>query len=799
MPSPAALSSPTNNATFPITDPTRIIPVDANMDGTDDTFYAVVQWNQNGGWGSACPDNRYYEVYFREGSCSLSPGSAWTQLPPGNFQGGSTLSTEAYFQVQPNTTYCWVVNKRNNTLIRTSQFWLFTVTPGQTCGNGSIEGSEQCDNGAQNGVACDPAAGGGSCTYCSSACQDVTITAPRPSVTNTRVTNDTCGVGFSGRATSLNPNVTNPWSFEVVAQDSVNVQSVELYLVPRTNADGARNGVFEQNATPLRDTVISKVAQTDGVAISFNPVTGQVSTLNSSDNWVSGAAGSNLQTYRADVTATMSGSSQNPTVTFTVTFEDDFYNGTYSVYYTAINQFNASPENDAGSTANIRLSRFGNWDVDMTPPDVFLSSPNFILNNTYQVTRSASETGSSKQSGIKASGTRAYVYTDNGSASYQYKVNDPDPFQNLPMLFTDPSYPSTASNINTALNGTFTFLDLQNELEVPVTHALYVEDNACNVGFVERDISALALVPPWLMAVGGAVSAGSGIENIEIPDVQIILENIYEGLAVLSTETVITGSNTLPDTRISGRNNILRSYGDEAIDVPGSSNFDDWYSHVLDRVEKNLDTTLQNAGDVETRNGQSQTVNGDVFPVNTPVQTQCDPASNSSCVPLEEHEVKAIKVNNLTIRSGSVCNERAIIFVEGNLTIEPDLTTGTEQSGCIFVVNGDLIVTNGQQKTNEPIFGSGESDYDIIEGFFILNGAFITENDDGPGVFAKWDGLMVVGGVYAADIQLRRDLNGNGTGNLTRPAHLFVHDARYKRIYDNSLGRRTYSIREITR
>jgi len=46
---------------------------------------------------------------------------------------------------------------------------------GGSCGDGTINGSEQCDIGsANNGVACTPSYGG-SCTYCSSSCTNITL------------------------------------------------------------------------------------------------------------------------------------------------------------------------------------------------------------------------------------------------------------------------------------------------------------------------------------------------------------------------------------------------------------------------------------------------------------------------------------------------------------------------------------------------------------------------------------------------------------------------------------------------
>lgn len=50
-------------------------------------------------------------------------------------------------------------------------------TPLPSCGDGIINSGEQCDNGAQNGVACTPAYGS-SCIYCSALCETITLQGP---------------------------------------------------------------------------------------------------------------------------------------------------------------------------------------------------------------------------------------------------------------------------------------------------------------------------------------------------------------------------------------------------------------------------------------------------------------------------------------------------------------------------------------------------------------------------------------------------------------------------------------------
>ncbi len=419
----------------------------------------------------------------------------------------------------------------------------------------------------------------------------------RPTVPNVGVTNDTCGNGISGLAGSIDPSVSNPLEFNIRANEPRGeIKSIEVYFVPKTGNDGKRNGVFENGNTPLRNSVREKVRNSEGIMVTIDPRNQTVYTYNPSGTTISGNTGQDLSTYRGTVTARMSGSSSNPNVNFDIEFGNSFFNGTYSVYYTVINQWNATPANDGTRDVNaIRLTKWGDWGIDMDEPDVLLTDPTFITNSEYQVTRSGGESTAVNQSGIDNSKTRAYLYTPNNNALYQYKPNaGAGAFQNVNLIYQNNSNdslytrnPKRDSNINASLTGTFTFNDLRNELEIPVGHALYVTDRACNVGVAIKEIEAKALEPAWLMSVGGSISASEGIDNVEIPNTSLQIPDIYEGSATLSTETVIIGNNVLPEDRVSLRSNILTQYTDEAIEVPGEANFDDWYNHILDRVERN--------------------------------------------------------------------------------------------------------------------------------------------------------------------------------------------------------------------
>ncbi len=530
----------------------------------------------------------------------------------------------------------------------------------------------------------------------------------RPTVTSATVTNDTCGANYSGSTNSIDPSVTNPLQFRIRATEPRGeIVSVELYFVPKTANDGARVGVFESADNPFRTTVRGKIAPTESMAIAIDPRSGTIYAFDQNGNSVSRPQGQTINTFRGTVTATRTGTSRNADVTFTVEFNDKFYNGQYSVYYTVINNWNATPANDGTRDQNqIRLTRWGDWGVDVDAPNVLLTDPTFITNSEYTVTRSGAESGALNQSGLDNSKTRAYLYTPNTNSLYQYKTSTAAPFQNVTMINSaNPAYPSTASNINTALTGTFTYKDLRNELEIPVGHALYLSDRACNVGFAVKDIAARALEPAWLMSVGGSISAADGVENIEIPNTNVDIPEIYDGEATLSTETVIIGNNELPSDRVSSRSNILTQYTDEAISVPGEANFDDWYSHILDRVQQNTGTELSSVGDVTIDEFFS---NSGLF--------EGTPGGNSNRGSSEDINFTPIKPELLQKQN---TNNAKVILPE-NLDIgSPELTQyyGYEQSiaSCARCNPGSTSYCNTNNYYNMSYFCN--ADYGLTEGY----------------------------------------------------------------------------------
>ena len=80
-------------------------------------------------------------------------------------------------------------------------------------------------------------------------------------------------------------------------------------------------------------------------------------------------------------------------------------------------------------------------------------------------------------------------------------------------------------------------------------------------------------------------------------------------------------------------------------------------------------------------------------------------------------------------------------MTSGNITIQPNVTNESPTDGCIFVSGGNIIVEEGNYASE----GSSTPLYDIVEGYFLADGAIVVEAGD-MGLEVK-DGLQVNGGL----------------------------------------------------
>jgi len=126
------------------------------------------------------------------------------------------------------------------------------------------------------------------------------------------------------------------------------------------------------------------------------------------------------------------------------------------------------------------------------------------------------------------------------------------------------------------------------------------------------------------------------------------------------------------------------------------------------------------------------------------------------------------RTGDLTINSGLLCNKQALIFVEGDLTINPPIHSDTTTSignsnGCIFVVGGIVNIQPGGRASTSTNFR-----FDRINAFIVSDGVITIQHD--PYTSPLLNPNKIVDGVY---------ING---GLISRGAADSIDIKRYLRL-----------------
>jgi hypothetical protein len=587
-----------------------------------------------------------------------------------------------------------------------------------------------------------------------------TINATSTLVSNGLTSLDVCGVRISGRTEFA--GVTNPISYSVGFQDAESNPFEEIWLafVPTTGVNG-------QNTQFADDSVLhSKIINSKAFAVKYSLLNNSASILGNAGTWInentsgdisSPDNGVSILNIGTNTVGSITGNQAN--ATFQIRFNNNFPTNNYSIYALAINdngtnQF-ASSYAQVGDANNITYLKVDEWGVDMVPPTADVSTPLFTSSTEFGVNWSASDSFSGLgniQSFIKSDIAGSSLFDQLIGNTFNFVAADLE----LPAGITQP------------LLVNHNYVDLQTASSATYSFRLNITDRACNTA---EDTSEAAPTVPWLMGLNSNLSGLGGIKNIEIPEQErvSIPEINYNDIPTLSTDGVISGTLDIPQNNISSVDKYVLGYNNFATKPPITSDYDNWYDHLFNKVNKNTDSNI---------------IDSAVTTANTTMSSTFGVAANSK---------NFYQVSNLTLQSDLICDIQAIIFIEGNLTIRPNLTNSNQLNGCIFVVQGDITVEAGTRKTFEALDSTDPAGYDLISGVFITNSNLIIPSDQFDND-EKWDGLIINGTALAQGVSLGRDLNL--TANATQPAHIFNYDAKYLIMFAKELADRSYSLRE---
>lgn len=628
------------------------------------------------------------------------------------------------------SAYCWYVQKHNGSLYANSPLWVFTV------GNTPVDtssGFTQADT----------------CSYPAS----------------------------SGRWD--NANTENPVNFSMTFNQSSGIppafyNTASLMLVPTTGAWAENNAFIDHN------TLATKVYNSSAIGVAVNYLGGMYTVDSTGYGYSTGATGGanklnargTAQGMGANTDTRLIVSGANATANFKIRFEHTFPSGTYNVYGSmwVQNQDGSIVSSYANSTSNLRYKLLTTWTVDTSNPGSVIVGPTYNSNGSYNLTYQPTDN-------LGIYDTVNYITRSAATGA----LRDNTLAQQLAFDFAPNTHRGSLNNSNYLASPTRNYTDNGTGVGNTYTHRLDVIDRGCNFTSTSTTVTAPS---PWLMTYQGNTSANGGFA-LAIPDnpTFTVPFSTDTGTPYLSTFGALSGDSRIPPARISKTTTFATTYTNDAVKPPTSSGFTSWFDYAADRVRKN------NAGRTDywmneyTNPGPTPNVGGDYYTKSI---------ADWIIIPKNSRFVYFMN-GDQDLLDGSICDVKLILFISGNLRINPDITT-TGDNGCLIFVKGNVTVLPGTKKPNISLGSAAAPNYDAINLYIVTDGTFTTNTDNAPGAGNQWEGLYINGGLNAQQVNFARDLNY--APNATNPSIVVKYDPRYQILFGNDLGVKTYSFRE---
>ncbi len=276
-------------------------------------------------------------------------------------------------------------------------------------------------------------------------------------------------------------------------------------------------------------------------------------------------------------------------------------------------------------------------------------------------------------------------------------------------------------------------------------------DMGCNTNAQYEDIN----LNPWMTAKGGTVYSTSGITNAA-KDVAGLpaLEGVFENLV---SEELDTGTEL-----ISARNDILPELLHPELKAVRALNIYDsndrksyWFDHLKEKL-----ATEKASNAVK-------------------IATPTSPCASGTCYIYSEEDI--------TLNTGFECTSKILVMSEGDITINPDITSSSTNTGCIFLAKENIYIGAGTYKTGV----NTNVHYDYIDAYLMAQGQIIFNLTDTDKSIR--DGIEINGGLVAfgngvtsgSAINILRNLK---LLNISNPTVVTNYDYKYPNIATQFFG-----------
>lgn len=757
-----------------------ISPSNGSIQYTNDV---ILNWEDVSDWGTGCPQSNTYRTYFTQKNSTTCPAQGDASYSSKN-AGGTSQTT--LFDLEWGETYCWYAQARNGSRNRNSdETWEFSL----------------------------PAA---------------------PELIDIQITTQgTCGNSISGNASI--EGVDNPITVmtEYYLDDNgVGVEDIDqllLAIIP----DNVRNAtiISEESAGTASDQYFMALVNINDT----NPNQSEFQIVNSSSYpYYSSQATSGQITNTSEAATLLNINGPNPyntrveiidantlRVYWQIRFEDNFRffdsitgQTTYTtvinnnLYTAGLRELIPGIWNSSAGDISRSLSREINWGVNVQIPQVQISSPNVIDEDSFEITWNAN--------GIDVVTADGYMwFSEDG---YQIRRTSPGIGRTFTLNSTEPEDFSPTNirvGIGTAKElGTHRY-EIIDTAEGVIESKMSIIDSACNTNTDTGP--AMNLSGGWLMTVNGNAHASNFSTNIFQSQIEGELSYL-NAFSYLSTYLSSVAENIISTQNRQSMNNFLVESYNDWNSTPGRNYAtSSWYSYLLELAQQN---------------GSVHNTSGNRIIANTTTEKYIEDNTGLTITD-DSYEAHMIINDNFEIKYNTKCNTKSIFFVNGDINVYPNFTIenrnlsgsitdpgfgdpgvqGLQDTrlarslrppptedpitedpptidildpiGCIFVASGDIHFHSGDYQNG----------YDKVEAFFIADGNVYTYEDDGGDPDnLRYDGLYVKGGLVANQFLLGRDLKT--LNNFREPAEIVEYDARYSIIFNDILNIKEYNIRE---
>ncbi len=407
-----------------------------------------------------------------------------------------------------------------------------------------------------------------------------------------------------------------------------------------------------------------------------------------------------------------------------------------------------------------RISKCFNWGIDLVNPSVHDITQETVTQSKTKITWSVDD-NISGVGRVVINGYRAAEMQLDIAKLYlplSYTVNKGDISLNpVPAEVEIGKYNDPNAWIFNNNSGETDLLAIGNNREGHIYIYSTAYDKACNTNGISEDIN----LNSWFATRGGTVYSQGNI-NSQAKNVATIeaLDNVFnvktlmnKSLIDLGTELLATRNSNISALIHSAVSGAVRGY--TLYDSNNLKNY--WFEHLLTKFNENKDDFSP------------------LTAITTNVSSRC---TGEYCYYYSDSDINV----RSTGPSAYVCDKPTLFISRGNISIEPDIVSGSSPlSGCIFVAGDSIFISGG-----DHLSLGNKVEYDYMEGYLIANNQIIFLNaDEGENLR---DGIEIFGSLVAmgsnpvsgeSAISIRRSLQ---LYNQTNPAVVVTYDNKYSNM-----------------